>query len=176
ATVVATMCQVHPGQPVTIGTALPGYQTYVLDENMRQVEPGQQGELYIGGGAVARRYLNPPELKAEKFVDNPFGTSPRLYRTHDLVRPRADGEIEFLGRIDAQIKIRGFRVELNEIEAVLMELPGIRNAAVAAFDFNGFMELGAFVVMDTAGTDIDRSAVITHLRAKLPPYMIPKFL
>src|SRR5215470_1250644 len=176
ATVVATMCQVHPGHPVTIGTALPGYQTYVLDENMRQVEPGQEGELYIGGGAIARGYMNRPELTAEKFVDNPFGTSPRLYRTHDLVRPRADDEIEFLGRIDGQIKIRGFRVELSEIEAVLLELPGIRNAAVAAFDVNGFMELGAFVVAEEAGAEPDRAAIVQHLRAKVPPYMVPKFL
>src|SRR5215470_14789458 len=131
ATVVATLSEVHPGQPVTIGTALPRYQTYVLDENMRQLEPGQEGELYIGGGAVARGYMNRPELTAEKFVINPFRTSQRLYRSHDLVRQRPDGEIEFLGRIDGQIKIRGFRVELSEIEAVLMELPGIRNAAVA---------------------------------------------
>lgn len=176
ATVVATLCEVRPGQPVTIGTALPGYETYVLDENMRQVPPGQEGELYIGGGAVARGYMNRPELTAEKFVDNPFGTSPRLYRTHDLVRPRADGEIEFLGRIDGQIKIRGFRVELSEIEAVLMELPGIRNAAVATFDVNGFMELGAFVVADEAGAEPDRAGIVQHLRAKLPPYMVPKFL
>jgi non-ribosomal peptide synthetase-like protein len=174
ATVVATLSEVHPGQPVTIGTALPGYETYVLDENMRQVERGQEGELYIGGGAIARGYMNRPELTAGKFVDNPFGTSPRLYRSHDLVRPRADGEIEFLGRIDGQIKIRGFRVELSEIEAVLLELPGIRNAAVAAFDVNGFMELGAFVVAE--GAEPDRATIAQHLRAKLPPYMVPKFL
>src|SRR4029077_1641488 len=116
--------------------------------------------------AVARGYMNRPELTAEKFVTNPFGGSPRLYRTHDLVRPRADGEIEFLGRIDGQIKIRGFRVELSEIEAVLMELPAIRNAAVAAFDINGFKELAAFVVADTASTDLDRAATVAHLRAK----------
>jgi amino acid adenylation domain-containing protein len=176
ATVVATLCDVRPGRPVTIGTALPGYETYVLDEHMRPVEPGQEGELYIGGGAIARGYMNRPELTAEKFVTNPFGSSPRLYRTHDLVRPRPDGEIEFLGRIDGQIKIRGFRVELSEIEAVLMELPGIRNAAVAAFDINGFKELAAFVVSEDASSDIDRAAVVQHLRAKLPEYMLPKFL
>ena len=120
--------------------------------------------------------MNRPELTAEKFVANPFGSSPRLYRTHDLVRPRADGEIEFLGRIDGQIKIRGFRVELNEIEAVLMELPGIRNAALAAFDINGFKELAAFVVPEVASAEIDRAAAVQHLRAKLPEYMLPKFL
>jgi non-ribosomal peptide synthetase-like protein len=176
ATVVATLCEVRRGRPVTIGTALPGYETYVLDEHMRLVEPGQEGELYIGGGAVARGYMNRPELTAEKFVANPFGSSPRLYRTHDLVRPRPDGEIEFLGRIDGQIKIRGFRVELSEIEAVLMELPGICNAAVAAFDINGFKELAAFVVPEVASTDVDRAATVRHLRAKLPEYMLPKFL
>jgi non-ribosomal peptide synthetase-like protein len=176
ATVVATLSEVRPGQPVTIGTALPRYQTYVLDENMRKVEPGHEGELYIGGGAVARGYMNRTELTSEKFVNNPFRTSPRLYRTHDLVRPRADGEIEFLGRIDGQIKIRGFRVELSEIEAVLMELPGVRNAAVSTFDMNGFMELGAFVVPEEPGAELDREAVVKHLRAKLTEYMVPKFL
>ena len=181
ATVVATLCEVRPGEAVTIGTALPGYETYVLDELMRPVAVGQEGELYIGGGAVARGYVNRSELTAEKFVANPFGSSPRLYRTHDLVRLRADGEIEFLGRIDGQIKIRGFRVELSEIEAVLMELPGIRNAAVTVVDANGFKELAAFVVAD-AGlgqaslVDVDRAATVAHLRAKLPEYMLPKFL
>lgn len=176
ATVVATLCQVHPGQPVTIGTALPGYEAHVLDEQMRPVGPGQEGELYIGGGAVARGYLNRDELTAEKFLTNPFGGSPRLYRTHDLVRPRADGEIEFLGRIDGQIKIRGFRVELSEIEAVLMEQPGIRNAAVGAFDINGFKELAAYVVIAGGAGDVDRPATIALMRAKMPEYMIPKYL
>ena len=97
------------------------------------------------------------------------------------MRLRADGEIEFLGRIDGQIKICGFRVELSEIEAVLMELPGIRNAAVTVVDANGFKELAAFVVAD-AGlgqaslVDVDRAATVAHLRAKLPEYMLPKFL
>jgi non-ribosomal peptide synthetase-like protein len=176
ATVVATMCQVRAGQPVTIGTALPGYEAYVLDERMRPMEAGQEGELYIGGGAVARGYLNREELTSEKFVTNPFGPSPRLYRTHDLVRRLADGEIEFLGRIDGQIKIRGFRVELNEIEAVLLAQPGIRNAAVAAFDINGFKELAAYVVTEDGAKDIDRTAAVALMRAKMPEYMIPKYL
>jgi non-ribosomal peptide synthetase-like protein len=180
ATVVATLCEVHPGRPVTIGTALPGYETYVLDEARRPVAPGVDGELYIGGGAVARGYLNRDELTAEKFIPNPFcdnaGASPRLYRTHDLVRLRPDGEIEFLGRIDGQIKIRGFRVELSEIEAVLMEQPGIRTAAVAAFDINGFKELAAFLILDEATGDLDRAELARHLRVRLPEYMVPKFL
>lgn len=179
ATVVATLCDVHAGEPVTIGTALPGYETYVLDEQMRPLEPGQDGELYIGGDGVARGYMGRDELTAEKFVTNPFagapGTSQRLYRTHDLVRQRADGAIEFLGRIDGQIKIRGFRVELSEIEAVLMELPGIRAAAVGAFDINGFKELAAYVVTKCGG-DVDRPGIRAWLRAKLPEYMVPKLL
>ncbi len=176
ATVVATMCQVYPGQPVTIGTALPSYEAFVLDEQMQQVAPGQEGELYIGGGAVARGYMNRDDLTAEKFVVNPFGTSPRLYRTADLVRPRADGAIEFLGRIDGQIKIRGFRVELSEIEAVLMEHPGIRNAAVTTHEINGFKELAAYVVTEDGAADIDRPGAVTLMRAKMPEYMIPKYL
>jgi amino acid adenylation domain-containing protein len=177
ATVVATLCEVRPDRPVTIGTALPAYEIHVLDEALRPVSPGETGELYIGGGAVARGYMNRDELTAEKFVPNPFrdhaDASPRLYRTHDLVRHRTDGQIEFLGRIDGQIKIRGFRVELSEIEAVLMEQPGIRTAAVASFDINGFKELAAFVIRDEAAGEIDRAELSRQLRAKLPDYMVP---
>jgi non-ribosomal peptide synthetase-like protein len=178
ATVVATLKEVHPGETVTIGTALPGYQTYVLDEAMQPVAPGQEGELYIGGGGVARGYMNRPELTAEKFVADPFSGMPgaRLYRSHDLVRLRADGEIEFLGRIDGQIKIRGFRVELSEIEAVLMEQPGIRTAAVGVFETNGFKELAAFVITADGSTEVDREGVVKHLRGRLPEYMVPKYL
>lgn len=177
--VVATYAECVPGEPVTIGKALPGYKTYVLDERLNRVAPGEAGELVIGGNGVARGYLNRIELTAEKFVANPFqedaGAAPRLYRTHDLVRETEDGSLHFMGRIDDQIKIRGFRVELSEIEAVLLEQPTIRAAAVRVVQAGGLPELAAYVVSDQ-GDALDRTRVAEALRARLPDYMVPKYL
>jgi len=175
--VVATYAECIPGEPVTIGKALPGYKTYVLDDKMNLVAPGEAGELVIGGSGVARGYLNRCDLTAEKFIDNPFGDpeAPRLYRTHDLARETDDGSLHFMGRIDDQIKIRGFRVELSEIEAVLLEQPTIRASAVRVVQNAGLQELAAYIVSDQ-GDAIDRSAVAEALRARLPDYMIPKYL
>src|SRR5215471_212681 len=139
ATVVATVAECIAGQPVTIGKPLPGYKTFVLDEELHPVNIGDSGELYIGGESVARGYLNRPELTAERFISNPFAVdrcgSDRLYRTFDLVRCLEGDELQFIGRSDGQIKIRGFRIELSEIEAVLMEHPAIRAAAVSVVEF-----------------------------------------
>jgi non-ribosomal peptide synthetase-like protein len=175
--VVATYAECIPGEPVTIGKALPGYKTYVLDDKMNQVAPGEAGELVIGGYGVARGYLNRCELTAEKFIANPFGDpeAPRLYRTHDLARETDDGSLHFMGRIDDQIKIRGFRVELSEIEAVLLEQSTIRASAVRVVQNGGLQELAAYIVCDQ-GDAIDRGAVAEALRARLPDYMIPKYL
>ncbi len=179
ATVVATWTECSRDGPVTIGVAMPGYETYVLDENQRPVAAGEQGELYIGGPAVARGYLNQPELTAERFIPNPLKpcsrTIERIYRTHDLVRLTESGDLQFLGRCDGQIKIRGFRVELSEIEAVLMEHPRIQAAAVALVDTDGLKELAAYVVAD-GSEDLDRTAISELLRGRLPEYMVPKFL
>jgi non-ribosomal peptide synthetase-like protein len=180
ATVVATGVDCMPGQPVTIGTALPGYETYVLNAQMQRVGPGESGELYIGGGSIARGYLNQPELTAERFVENPFalqGVAPgRLYRTRDMVRLTENGDLQFLGREDEQIKIRGFRIELSEIEAVLMEHPAIQAAAVNVVDFGSLKELAAYVVLESNVTTFDSSSVAELLRARLPEYMIPRYL
>lgn len=176
--VVATYAECIPGEPVTIGKALPGYRTYVLDEHMNQVVPGEPGELVIGGLGVARGYLNRSDLTAEKFIANPFADAaeaPRLYRTHDLARETEDGSLHFMGRIDDQIKIRGFRVELSEIEAVLLEQPSIRAAAVRVLQTDGLQELAAYIVSDQ-GDAIDRTAVADALRVRLPDYMVPKYL
>lgn len=179
ATVVATAVECKPGQLVTIGKALPGYQTYVLDDKLNKVADGEPGELVIGGDGIARGYLNRPELTAEKFVVNPFAedlaTSPRLYRTQDLVRRTEDGSLQFLGRIDDQIKIRGFRVELTEIESVLLEHDAIRAAAVRVVQSGTIPELAAYVVADKA-TKFDRASVAEALCARLPEYMVPKYL
>lgn len=178
-TVVATATECARGKPVTIGRPLPGYSAYVLNEQMKPVPNGECGELYIGGAGIARGYLNRPNLTTERFIANPFdddGSSPRLYRTRDLVRPVDDGDLEFVGRADAQIKIRGFRIELSEIEAVLLEDPGIRAAAVAAVEFGSLKELAAYVVLAPGVTTLDRARVSDRLRARLPEYMIPRYL
>ena len=179
-TVVATAADCIPGESVTIGTALPGYSAYVLDEQMRPVPPGECGELYIGGAGVARGYLNQPDLTAERFLtdlpnegDDAAG---RVFRTFDLVCVAGDGSLQFLGRSDAQIKIRGFRIELPEIEAVLMEYPGIQAAAVKAVEFGNFRELAAYVVSESGIDEQDRLKISEMLRRRLPEYMVPKYL
>jgi non-ribosomal peptide synthetase-like protein len=180
ATVVATACDCVPGRPVTIGTALPGYAVYVLDDRQRPVEPGGSGELYIGGDSVARGYLNRPDLTAERFIRNPFdrrgSAADRLYRTRDLVSWTEDGSLQFHGRADAQIKIRGFRIELSEIEAVLMEHPSILVAAVNVVELGNLKELAAYVVLEQHASELDRDSVVELLSARLPEYMVPRYL
>ena len=180
ATVVATTVECVPGEPVTIGTALPGYMTYVLDEQMRRVQPSESGELYIGGDSIARGYMNQPELTAERFLHNPFadqGSEPsRIYRTQDLVRLTENGRLQFLGRADGQIKIRGFRVELSEIEAVLMEHPFVRAAAVNVVEFGTLKELAAYVVVETEANELSHASVAELLHSRLPEYMVPRYL
>lgn len=179
-TVVATAADCNPGESVTIGTALPGYIAYVLDDQMRPVGPGESGELYIGGAGVARGYLNRPELTAERFLRNLPNEEDRdagpVYRTFDLVRVAGNGALQYLGRTDGQIKIRGFRIELPEIEAVLMEYPAIQAAAVSAVDMGNFRELAAYVVSDGGLDDQDRRSICQMLRHRLPEYMVPKYL
>ena len=177
ATVVATWAECVPGEAVTIGRALPGYSTYVLDEQLREVAPGESGELFIGGPAVARGYMNSEALTNERFIPNPFVTNgSRLYRTYDHVRLGDNGDLFFLGRLDGQIKIRGFRVELSEIEAVLTEHESIQAAAVGVFDNNGMQELAAFVVCEGGEEALDRTAVTELLKRRMPGYMVPQYL
>ncbi|WP_236664543.1 non-ribosomal peptide synthetase, partial [Streptomyces noursei] len=167
-----------PGAPVTIGRPLANTQLYVLDEHRTPLPVGVPGELYIGGDGLARGYLGRPELTRERFVANPLadGPSPRLYRTGDLVRRLPDGRIGYLGRIDSQVKVRGFRVELTEIEATLRRLPGVREAVVVAREVTpGNVGLRAFYL----GTDSTEGAAAVDkdaLRAWLPEYMVPDVL
>jgi len=173
ATVVATVAEVLPGQPVTIGRPIPNYTCYIVDENLQPVLPGQQGELLIGGPSVAAGYLNRPELTAQKFVANPFPSDrydPILYRSGDAVSLDEQGNIAFHGRIDDQVKIRGYRVELGEIEARLAQMPGVSHAAVVMRNEGGADRLVAFLTgKEIAGRDQYRQA----LKADLPCYMIP---
>ncbi|HSK75700.1 MAG TPA: non-ribosomal peptide synthase/polyketide synthase [Thermoanaerobaculia bacterium] len=136
------------GPAPTIGAPLANVRVYVLDERLQPVPPGMPGELVIGGAGVGRGYLGRPELSAGKFIPDPWGApGARAYRTGDAVRHRPDGTLEFLGRIDLQVKVRGYRIELQEIEAVLSEHPGVAEAVVAAREeAPGDVRLAAYVV------------------------------
>ncbi|MFZ5963198.1 MupA/Atu3671 family FMN-dependent luciferase-like monooxygenase [Thalassococcus sp. BH17M4-6] len=155
---------------VNIGTPIANTQLYVLDEDQQPVPVGVPGELWIGGDGVTRGYWNRPELTAERFLPNPFHSG-RMYRTGDLVTRRADGRIDFVGRVDHQIKLRGHRIELGEIEATLEAQTGVRQAVVAAReDLPGDLRLVGYYTSDTA---LDEAALKTALTGALPDYMVP---
>jgi amino acid adenylation domain-containing protein len=159
---------------VPIGRPISNTSVYLLDRAMNPVPIGVAGELYIGGDGVARGYLNRPEMNAERFVPDRFSEAgeARLYRTGDLARYRANGEIEFLGRIDNQVKVRGFRVELGEIESALAEHPSVRDAVVVARKDNGDKHLVAYLVAP-AGVEPSIDRIREFLSDKLPDHMVP---
>jgi amino acid adenylation domain-containing protein len=159
----------------SIGPPLPDLQVYLLDQLLQPVPPGVAGELFIGGAGLARGYLRRPELTAEKFVPNPFSAGPgaRLYRTGDLARYRRNGRLEFIGRIDNQVKLRGFRVELGEIESALTEHPGVAQAVVVIREESeSDRRLVAYIVGCDGGAP-SSAELKTHLRSSLPEYMVP---
>lgn len=178
-TVVATSGIVPPiadGKvPPPIGRPIRGTCCYLLDDNLQQVDPGQVGELYIGGAGVARGYRNRPELTAERFVFNPFheGGSDRLYRTGDLAYRHSDGQLAFVGRADEQIKLAGYRIEPNEIVHALQSYPAIQSACVIAReDTPGAKRLVGYVV-SRLGSRCTESTLRQFLQQRLPAYMIP---
>ncbi len=164
--------QLPAGASVPIGRPIANTTVYVLDAAGEPVPIGLPGELYTGGDGLARGYLHRPNLTAERFVPNPFGTG-RLYRTGDRVRWRPDGNIEFIGRIDDQIKLRGFRIELGEIEAVLGQELGVREViAMVREDVPGDKRVVAYVV----GEALDGTELRARLKGKLPEYMVPSVI
>jgi amino acid adenylation domain-containing protein len=176
--------EVPPGVPIAgavpIGKPIANTQIHVLDAHMEPVPIGVAGELYVGGAGVGRGYLNRPELTAERFVPDPFASEPgaRLYRTGDLARRRSDGTLEYLGRLDHQVKLRGFRVELGEIEAVAREHPRVRDAiTLLREDRPGVKRLVTYITPTLLSTSQPEAALVRELRsalsAKLPSYMVP---
>jgi amino acid adenylation domain-containing protein/non-ribosomal peptide synthase protein (TIGR01720 family) len=176
-TVAATVHQVSPegeGNP-PIGRPVGNLTAYVLDASGSLVPAGVPGELYVGGAGVARGYLGRPALTAERFLPDPFSTVPgaRMYRTGDRVRWLAGGELEYLGRLDAQVKLRGFRMEPGEVEAILLGHPGVAAAAAAVReDASGQSRLGAWIV-PADGASIDAAEMRAWLRDRLPDFMVP---
>ncbi|MEV5330010.1 amino acid adenylation domain-containing protein [Nonomuraea sp. NPDC052634] len=162
---------------VPIGTPIANTTLYVLDAAMSPVPIGVPGELFIGGAGLARGYLNRPALTAERFVPNPYGPpGSRLYRTGDLVRRRSDGVLEFLGRLDAQVKLRGLRIEPGEIEAALRALPAVGDAAVIVRDDRlvAYVTPGTGDALDQAlDQALDHGALRAELKKTLPDYMVP---
>lgn len=176
-TVWSTLCKVQRGDhEISIGRPIGNTQCYILDARLQPVPVGVPGDFYIGGDGLARGYLNRPELTAEKFIHHPFSDKPgaRLYKTGDLAKYKADGRIHFLGRSDHQIKIRGFRVELGEIEAVLVQHPSIREIVVIVReDVPGDKRLVGYPILHSGEKEPTTSELRSYAREKLPEYMIP---
>jgi amino acid adenylation domain-containing protein len=161
--------------PVPIGRPVAKTEAYVLDADLHPVPPGESGELHLGGAGLARGYLNRPEQTNARFIPNPFSQEPgaRLYKTGDLCRFLPDGTLEYLGRLDHQVKIHGHRIELGEIEAALASYPAIRQSLVVARDDeSGNKRLVAYLVAEPAACP-SSDALRSHLRHKLPSYMLP---
>jgi len=159
-----------------IGTPIPDLQVHVLSEQMDTVSEGEAGEMYVGGQGLARGYWRHPELTAERFVPDPFNKEPgaRLYRTGDLARLR-NADLEYLGRIDDQVKVRGFRIEPGEIESAIMQCPDVTECVVTALlDEDGDKRLAAYVAGGNALLDLDE--LRNSLKERLPDYMLPAAL
>jgi aryl carrier-like protein len=180
--VVATSGTVEMGEAAAdrapdIGRAIANMQLYVLDGHMQPVPIGVEGELYLGGVQLARGYLNRPELTADRFVPHPFGAQPgaRLYRTGDVVRYLPDGRLDFVGRNDFQVKVRGYRIEPGEIEHALLQHSAVRECIVVAReDRSGTKQLVAYVVLKQAEEEAAVTAALQDaVRERLPEYMVP---
>ncbi|WDV32335.1 non-ribosomal peptide synthetase [Streptomyces sp. AD16] len=175
-----------PAGPVPIGRARAGIRLRVLDTSLRPVPEGVAGELYVAGTGLARGYVRRPALTAERFTADPYGPpGTRMYRTGDLVRLRPDGDLEFVGRTDHQVKIRGHRIELGEVEAALAAHPSVAEAAALALpapparqeaadtgDGEPRLRLVGYAV-PAAGHRLDGAGIRAALGAQLPAYMVP---
>jgi acyl carrier protein len=194
-TVTASMAHLVPHRKVTIGKPLPTYSMYILDENLSPVPDGEVGEIYIGGIGVAEGYINRPDKTQECFLPNHLlehsNPEMRLYRTGDLGLLTADGEIEYFGRSDSQVKIRGHRIELSEVESVLLQNKSIESAAVSLAAVGSMKEIVAYIVLretrdDEKKAEVDdvsvnfedalKAELFKEMCSQLPRYEIPAFV
>jgi non-ribosomal peptide synthetase-like protein len=180
ATVNTTAAECRAGKKVTIGVPLEGYEIFILDEKMMPVTSGTQGELYIAGPTLSRGYMNLPEVTSKAFLPKPAHLNTmfdRIYKTGDLVSLNENNELYFYGRIDHQVKVRGYRIELCEIEAVLREYTAVQGSAVMAYENKqkGLTELAAYIVCKK-GEKIQTGELVALLKKRLPQYMIPSYL
>ncbi|RYZ33547.1 MAG: non-ribosomal peptide synthetase, partial [Myxococcaceae bacterium] len=161
------------GTTVSIGRPIRNTTAYVLDGAKQPVPVGVPGELYVGGEGLAVGYVGRPELTAERFVPNPFGDGERLYRTGDMVRWLSNGTLEFFGRRDGQVKVRGYRIELGEVETALAQSAGVREAVVVARDDGAEGKRLVAYVTAEEGVALEASALRSHVKQRLPEYMVP---
>lgn len=172
--VCSTIVELTRNQPITIGHPLANTAVYIIDDNQKALPVGVAGEIAVAGVGIARYYINRPELTATKFVENPFGSSEKMYLTGDIGRWTSEGNIEFLGRKDFQVKIRGFRIELEEVEAQLLSHDSVNLAVVQAReDATGAKYLSAYV---TTNENIDTNILKEYLKGLLPEYMVPAYI
>ncbi|WP_227982415.1 amino acid adenylation domain-containing protein [Nocardia spumae] len=174
-TIVVTIAgPLEVGAPITIGSLVRGARALILDERLRPVPVGVPGDLYLGGQSLARGYLDRFGLTAGRFVADPYGPEgSRMYRTGDVVRWRADGEIAYLGRSDHQVKVRGFRIELGEITEVLAAHPALRFAHTEVREIAGAARIVSYVQPAESGAPVDADAIRSHVAAQLPAHMVP---
>ncbi|MBD0260664.1 MAG: amino acid adenylation domain-containing protein, partial [Cytophagales bacterium] len=174
-TVGSTVLEITGSEdPGLIGRPIANETVYVLNEALRMQPTGAPGEIYIGGAGVARGYLNRPELTAQRFIDSPFRAGERLYRTGDLGRWQAGGQLEYCGRIDEQVKVRGYRVEPGEVENAARRHPAVTGCVVVAVaDAEGNAELAGYYTSDR---EVSPASLRGHLAALLPEFMVPPYL
>ncbi|KNC96166.1 amino acid adenylation domain-containing protein [Spizellomyces punctatus DAOM BR117] len=196
ATVICTSCDMQPGVPVTIGKPIPNYEIYILDDELLPVPIGIAGEIHVGGDGVTRGYRNRDDLNTEKFIPSPYGPG-KLYKTGDLGRWTPEGDIAYLGRADAQVKLRGHRIELGEIESALVRFghPTVLASCATVQQIEGVDHLIAYIILadlddednasrcdsnsesDTVyAEDVDIQGILGRMRATLPGYMVPTYV
>ncbi|WP_343859868.1 non-ribosomal peptide synthetase, partial [Fulvivirga kasyanovii] len=156
---------------VSIGKPIANTCIYILDAHKQPLPVGVAGELYISGSGLTAGYLNQPELTIERFIENPFRTGEKLYKTGDIGRWNADGTITYIGRSDYQVKIRGYRIELGEIEHALQGIEGIKESVVDVYEEEGQKNLVAYIV----GGNNDQQVIREYLHGHLPQYMVPAY-
>ncbi|MDI9897101.1 non-ribosomal peptide synthase/polyketide synthase [Rhodococcus sp. IEGM 1381] len=173
-TIISSFAELTPGEPITVGRPIHGMSALILDARLNPVPTGVTGDLYLGGGALARGYLDRFALTAERFVANPHGTDgARMYRTGDVVRWTRELQLEFVGRTDFQVKVRGFRIELGEIDSTLTSDPGVDFAVTLGHELPSGVTTLVSYVLPARGAAVDVAELTALVEKSLPAYMVP---